>query len=249
MTETRAARAERVLDRLGVRLGSDGLPDVDVGRTLAYAAVPDWIDADGGRAGLDGDRITEPDGFAGVVYDVPAFGVTVLVFDAWVVCPDAPDREVAVAALTAAVTKLAGAPIEASEPDVEVRTVPLTAGPDGEWDLTSTDGPETPLAAEADEADPDDDSGTLEGTDTDETDADEADTSDERVAADDDVGTGVGVTPPPCSGCGRVPDGWERYCPRCGVDLKPERCGACDEPLARWMLYCPACGADATEPR
>ena len=225
------------------------MPDVDVGRTLAYAAVPDWIDVDDARTGLDDARVTEPGGFAGVVYDVPAFGVTVLVFDAWVVCPDAPDREVAVAALTAAVTKLAGAPIEASELDVEVRAVPLTVGPDGEWDptLIDIDGPETPLATGADETDPDGDSGTAGDTDTDETDA--ADEHGERVAADGEAGAGVGVTPAPCSGCGRVPDGWERYCPRCGVDLKPERCGACDGPLARWMLYCPACGADATEPR
>lgn len=227
MAETRTDRAERALDRLDLQLGTGtdtgGLSDVDVdldvGRHLVYAEIPDWVDTHEVRSALGVEWTTESDDLPGVVYDVPTFGVRVLVFDAGVVaCLDATDRDLASAAVVATVTKLAGTPVDPSA-DVRPRTVSLTERPNVAAD---------PARTGADEGNGSDDTGTTATGDTD--------------------ATTVGVTPAPCSGCGRVPDGWERYCPRCGDDLKPERCAACDAPLAGWMLYCPACGADATGP-
>jgi hypothetical protein len=252
MTETRTARAERVLERLDLRLGGGGLP-VDAGHTLVYAAVGDWL-TDGDVVGTLGvEQSTEPAGFPGVVYDVPTFGVTVLVFDAGVLaCPDAADPDVAGAAIRATVTKLAGTPVE-SAAAVDVRTVSLTAGPDGAWEAAvdggldeddapgETAGEEAGVPGRERGADDAGDVGSDGGEDA--VGDEEADATD---PPDGGATTGVGVTPPPCAGCGRVPDGWERHCPRCGTDLKPETCAACGSALARWMLYCPACGADAT---
>jgi hypothetical protein len=220
MAEARTARAERVLERLDLHLGSDGLSGVDVGRTLVYAELPDWVGTDDVR-GAFADAVGSTD-LAGVVHEVPTFGVTVLVFDAGVVaCPDATDRDAAAAAIAATASQLAGTSVEVA--DLRLRSVSLTAGPDGEW---------APTVGDTDERRVGDDSDAHEGPHG------EAPT----------VATDVGVTPAPCSGCGRVPDGWEQYCPRCGADLKPETCGNCGASLARWMLYCPGCGADVTDP-
>jgi hypothetical protein len=170
--------------------------------------------------------VTDDGTFPGTVYDVPTFGVTVLVFDSGLVaCPDAPDEDVSEAAIRATVAKFAGTAM-ASAPDVDVRTVPLTTGPNGTWDVGI-------LGAD------DRDTGGEDGN------TDEVADGDTTAGPQDDVATSVGVTPAPCAECGRVPDGWERHCPRCGNDLKPGECASCGEPLARWMLYCPACGTDA----
>jgi RNA polymerase subunit RPABC4/transcription elongation factor Spt4 len=223
MRETHRDRAERVVEALGVGLGSDGLPDVAVGSRLAYATVPDWIDTSTPGSALGPERTSGLDGARGVVYELPTFGLRVLVFEAGVVvCPDASDRDVAGAALAATVTKLAGTPVDPAA--LGLRTVSLTAGPDGTW---------SPTAVE------DVTGGLLQGPEPD----DGIDAERDRS----DSGTAVGVTPEPCSACGRVPDGWEEYCPRCGTDLKPERCASCGASLARWMLYCPSCGGDVTE--
>jgi hypothetical protein len=222
MGETHRDRAERVMDALGVRLGDDGFPDVAVGRRLAYATVPDWIDTSTPGSTLESERTSGLDDARGVVYELPTFGLRVLVFEAGVVvCPDASDRDVAGAALTATVTKLAGTPVDPAA--LGLRTVSLSAGPDGTWSPTAV---EDVTGAPLQEAEPDD--------------------GDDAERDRPDVGTGVGVTPGPCSTCGRVPDGWEQYCPRCGTDLKPERCASCGASLARWMLYCPSCGVDVT---
>jgi hypothetical protein len=228
MTETRRDRAARVLERLEPAFEGGDLPDLAVERILVYAELPGEVDADDVHASLDAERVIDSGTFPGTVYDVPTFGVTVLVFESgFVACLDAPDRDVSGAAISATVAELAGTPVE-SAPDTDLRTVPLTAGPDGTWDPTVLGG---------DDRDTGDDEHTGEAVD--------GDTADGRP---DDVAASVGVTPAPCADCGRVPDGWERHCPRCGNDLKPGECAACGEPLARWMLYCPACGTDANEP-
>lgn len=223
MAEVRAERAAAVFERLGVRLGPEGLTGVDVGQRVIYGRVPDGVDVDAIRSSL-GDEWTTEIGERGVVYDVPTFGVTVHLFDSGVVaCVDSADRDLAAAAITAAVTELAATPVEPSA-ELDLREVSLTAAPNEEWESAYLERVGRR------------DAGTADGeTDTD------ADADDEPIPTS-------GVTPSPCSGCGRVPDGWERYCPRCGTDLKPGVCDGCGEPLASWMLYCPACGGDATGP-
>lgn len=227
MTETRRDRAARVLERLEPEFEGGDFPDLAVERLLAYAELPGEVDADGIRTSLDAERVIDGGGFPGTVYDVPTFGVSVLVFESGLVaCPDAPDVDVSGAAISATVAELAGTPIE-SAPEIDLRTVPLTAGPDGTWDPEIL-GRDDRDAGDGDNADGIADDDTTGGW-------------------PDDAATSVGVTPAPCAECGRVPDGWERHCPRCGNDLKPGECAACGEPLARWMLYCPACGTDANE--
>jgi hypothetical protein len=246
MAETRTARAERVLERLDLRLGTDGLSEVAVGRTLVYAELPDWIGTDDVRGAL-ADAVESAD-FPGVVHEVPTFGVTVLVFDAGVVaCPDATDRDAAAAALAATASRLADASVEVS--DLRLRAVSLTAGPDGEW-TPGRDGIDARGTRETDATGEDAHEGGDDGDEGGNGDAHrgrgDGDDDHRRRGEGSTVAAGVGVTPAPCEGCGRVPDGWEQYCPRCGADLKPETCGACGASLARWMLYCPGCGADAT---
>ena len=227
MTEGPTERAERVLEALGVRLGPEGLAGVDVGQRLVYGVVPDWVDVQEGQTALDEEWTTDLSGGDAVTYDVPTFGVTVHVFESGVVaCTDSSDRDIAAAAITATVTELASTPVEPSA-DLDIQEVSLTAGSGEEW------RPERLGEVVAREVDGADEGGTVGQT-----------------GADDDTErrSPPGVTPSPCAGCGRVPDGWERYCPRCGTALKPDSCDACDAPLAAWMLYCPACGRDATGP-
>jgi hypothetical protein len=231
MTETRAERAERVLKRLGVRLGSEGLVGVDVGRQLVYGVVPEGVEVGEEWAALDDEWTTDLREGDAVAYDVPTFGVTVHVFESGVVaCADDADSDLAAAAVTATVTELASTPVEPST-ELDIQEVSLTAGPGQEWQPAHLGGL---LASEAD--------GTGDGVSKEGTDANTV------TDGDPDARSTSGVTPSPCSGCGRVPDGWERYCPRCGTDLKPETCGACGAALAPWMLYCPACGRDVAGP-
>jgi hypothetical protein len=228
MGERQTERAERVLERLGVRLGADGLAGVDVGRRVVYSTLPGRIEPAEGRGSLGDEWTTDLSGTDGVAYDVPTFGVTVHVFDAGVVaCADASDRDVAAAAITATVTELAATPVEPST-ELDLREISLTAPPGQEWETARLDAVVAGESGGADDG--------------------ESPARDRAPAADGDGESTAGVTPSPCAGCGRVPDGWERHCPRCGEDLEPDVCDDCGESLGDWMLYCPGCGAETAGP-